>query len=116
LGCIISEFLTKKPIFFGNKEHEQIIEMLKVLGKPTEEELAELDKLGLFIPDYLDQLKVTEAIGLQQKLSLAKDDPLFDLIRLENILLNFARKMLKFVPNDRITAKNALDHKLFEAM
>lgn len=36
-GCILAEFLTREPIFPGDSALEQLIEIIKVIGTPTEE-------------------------------------------------------------------------------
>lgn len=39
IGCILAEFLTRRPIFPGKTEGSQLIEQIAILGLPTEEEL-----------------------------------------------------------------------------
>ena len=40
IGCILAEFLTRRPIFPGKTEGSQLIEQIAILGLPTREELA----------------------------------------------------------------------------
>lgn len=40
IGCILAEFLTRRPIFPGKTEGSQLIEQIAILGLPTAEELA----------------------------------------------------------------------------
>jgi len=39
IGCILAEFLTRRPIFPGKTEGSQLIEQIAILGLPTTEEL-----------------------------------------------------------------------------
>lgn len=39
IGCILAEFLTRRPIFPGKTEGSQLIEQIAILGLPTREEL-----------------------------------------------------------------------------
>jgi glycogen synthase kinase 3 beta len=39
IGCILAEFLTKRPIFPGKTEGSQLIEQIAILGLPTRQEL-----------------------------------------------------------------------------
>lgn len=39
-GCIIVELLTLEPVFPGDSSMEQLIEIIKILGTPTREQLA----------------------------------------------------------------------------
>ena len=39
LGCVIAEILLGEPIFPGDSSVDQIVEIIKVLGTPTSEEI-----------------------------------------------------------------------------
>lgn len=39
IGCILAEFLTRRPIFPGKTEGSQLIEQIAILGLPSAEEL-----------------------------------------------------------------------------
>ncbi len=39
IGCILAEFLTRRPIFPGKTEGSQLIEQIAILGLPTKDEL-----------------------------------------------------------------------------
>lgn len=39
IGCILAEFLTRRPIFPGKTEGSQLIEQIAILGLPTADEL-----------------------------------------------------------------------------
>jgi len=39
IGCILAEFLTRRPIFPGKTEGSQLIEQIAILGLPSRDEL-----------------------------------------------------------------------------
>ena len=39
IGCILAEFLTRRPIFPGKTEGSQLIEQIAILGLPSAEQL-----------------------------------------------------------------------------
>jgi serine/threonine protein kinase len=44
-GCILFELITRTPMFPGDSEGMQILEMAQLKGNPTEDEFARLSKL-----------------------------------------------------------------------
>ena len=42
IGCILAEFLTRRPIFPGKTEGSQLIEQIAILGLPTVQELKDM--------------------------------------------------------------------------
>lgn len=45
-GCVIGELLLGEPLFKGEMAHSQLIEIIKKLGSPTEEQILAMN------PDY----------------------------------------------------------------
>ena len=45
-GCVISELIKGEPLFKGELAHSQLIEIIKALGSPTEEQIFKMN------PDY----------------------------------------------------------------
>jgi len=42
IGCIMAEMYLKKPLFKGDSEIDQIYQIFKFLGTPTENEMPEV--------------------------------------------------------------------------
>lgn len=40
-GCILAELMTLEPVFPGDSSIEQLIEIIKILGTPTQQQLIE---------------------------------------------------------------------------
>ena len=117
IGCILFELLVKTPMFPGEAEGIQIVEMQQILGPPNEYEMnyyekslieqnvaelfkrcCQLEKNGKI--DILQMLKSSSAFTKMQMYSEADLKDAADLIE----------KCLKWVPKDRITADDALEH------
>ena len=45
-GCVIGELIKGEPLFKGELAHSQLIEIIKALGSPTEEQIFKMN------PDY----------------------------------------------------------------
>ena len=45
LGCVIAELLIGKPIFQGETAVDQLVEIIKILGTPT------IEQVNLMIPN-----------------------------------------------------------------
>jgi len=99
VGCIFAEMSTKRPLFPGDSEIDELFRIFRVLGTPTEETWPSVSKL----PDY----KPTFPCWAQQP--LAKLVPTLDPLGLD--LLD---KMLQYEPSKRISAKAALSHPYFD--
>jgi len=39
MGCVIAELVLNKPIFQGKSATDQLLEIMKILGKPTNDQL-----------------------------------------------------------------------------
>ncbi|KAG9509672.1 Cyclin-dependent kinase 3, partial [Fragariocoptes setiger] len=99
LGCIFAEMLTKRPLFPGKSEIDQLFRIFRTLGTPTEDEWPGVSSLPYFqssFPNWPKQL-------------------------LENLLSNcdiesvdLINKMLQYDPNKRISARNALQTEYFK--
>lgn len=100
-GCIFAELATKKALFQGQNEQNQINEIFRTLGKPNEDTWPGIGKNEDFAkidwPNYPRQ-------NLRDFISASMiDDQGLDLIY----------KMLEYEPCRRITAKQALQHPYF---
>ncbi|KAH1006432.1 hypothetical protein HUJ05_007168 [Dendroctonus ponderosae] len=97
IGCIIVELYTRKPLFCGKSEKEQLSEIVRVLGKPPKDEW----------PERSAPIKWS-AFALSEKVDLEVLVPNM----CENAL-GLVKSMLTFDPNKRISALEALSHEYF---
>eukprot|EP00899_Mesostigma_viride_P021624 jgi/Mesvir1/29463/Mv23038-RA.1 len=97
VGCIFAELVRKTPLFAGDSEVQQLLLIFKLLGTPDEVTWPGVTKLRDWhdFPQWRAQ-------------SLAKLMP-----SLEPAGIDLMEKMLKYVPSQRISAKEALKHPYF---
>lgn len=119
IGCIFGELLTRKPLFPGRSESQQIDLIFKALGSPNEELWPDYERIRLVqkmkLPTYkfnrlldmLDDRKMLSEKGfhLWNKL-LAYDPGVKTKTKPDEV---FIRK-----PTHRITAEMALKHEFFD--
>jgi len=97
IGCIFAELMLRNPYLPGNNDIHQLQVIFAALGTPTEESWPGLKLL----PDYLE-FEANAAPPLRQLFSAAGDDA-----------LDLLSWMLRFDPNARCTATEALKHPYF---
>ena len=95
IGCIFAELVLRQPLFKGEYEIEQLFKIFHVLGTPNKDIWPDVESL----PNY------------------SKEFPKFKPLKFENYFIgldkngiDLLKQMLKYDPNQRITAKQALMH------
>ncbi|KAI3777653.1 hypothetical protein L1987_47454 [Smallanthus sonchifolius] len=106
VGCIMAELLSKKPLFDGSKELEQIDKIFRTLGTPNDSIWPGYSKLPGVKSNFVKQPYNT----LRKKFPVATFTGSPVLTELGFDLLN---KFLTYDPEKRITAKEALNHGWF---
>ena len=101
LGCIFAEMLTRKPLFQGDSEIDQLFRMFRILKTPTEDIWHGVTQM----PDYKPSFPCWTQYNLKQQVK-NMDSAAFDLLQ----------KTLVYDPALRISAKEMLEHKYFESL
>jgi cyclin-dependent kinase 17 len=99
VGCIFYEMACGRPLFPGTKVDEELQLIFKCLGTPTEQTLpgvtSNSDFQALILPYYYGE-------------------PLMHLApRLDSNAIDLLEKFLRYNPNSRISAHDAMLHKFF---
>ena len=81
IGCVMAEFYTAQPLFWGNNSEQQFLKIMALLGTPSLEEMQEME-----IPN-LPSLPAIQGRGLESVLS--KQDPL---------AVDLLKQLLQFSP------------------
>ena len=95
VGCIFAEIVTRKPLFAGQNEDEQLQKIFKIRGTPNENDWPGLKELPLYP---------------QGETAVYQPQNLENFVPIDELGLDLLDKMLKCNPAERITAKQALQH------
>ncbi|XP_029470967.1 mitogen-activated protein kinase 12 [Rhinatrema bivittatum] len=101
VGCIMAEMFTGRPLFKGNDHLDQLTEIMKVTGTPTQ--------------DFVQKLQSPDAKNYIKSLPKVQKKDFAAVLRYANpMAVNLLEKMLVLDPEKRITAAAALAHPYFE--
>nr|XP_043617406.1 cyclin-dependent kinase G-2-like [Erigeron canadensis] len=106
VGCIMAELLTKKPLFDGKQELEQVSKIFSTLGTPNDSIWPGYSKLPGVKANFVKQPYST----LKKKFPVASFTGAPTLTELGFDLLS---RLLTYDPKKRITAEDALNHGWF---
>ena len=111
IGCIFAEFLTLKPLFPGKTEGSQLIEQIAVLGLPSKETMSRMsDLISKPVIDLVHKLDDMPRVDLRK--IIPKDYNKRDVEEASDLM----DQMLKWVPSERLTCKEALAHPFFDSI
>lgn len=97
-GCVFAEMLTKSPIFPGSSGVDQLVEIIKVLGTPTKDELIALNPSSA--DTKLPQIR----------------PPVFHSLfpaGTPDLVIDHLQKLLTYIPDKRLKAIEACAHPLY---
>lgn len=97
-GCIFAEMISGLPLFPGANNQDELIRIFEVCGTPTEDTWPGVSTL----PDYRASIRATKKRVLS-KIVPRMDQPTADLLD----------RMLVYIPENRISAREALDTEYF---
>jgi len=102
VGCVFAELLLGKPLFPGESGIDQLVEIIKILGTPTREEIFAMN------PHYTDF-----------KFPFIKSSPWSKVFASKKTCaeaMALLSKMLIYDPSKRISAADAMAHEFFEEL
>ena len=108
LGCIIAEFYTGSPLFTGECEHNQLVQIMEVIGVPPDNVLAISTRVKLFfesngtpkIPPNKKGIKKMPGTKKIKDIMIGAPEGLIDLVT----------QCLNWDPQTRIKPQDALKH------
>ncbi|KAI8887836.1 Pkinase-domain-containing protein [Backusella circina FSU 941] len=100
-GCVMGELLLGQPLFPGESGIDQLVEIIKVLGTPTKDQILTMN------PNYTDH-----------KFPLIKPHPLSKVFRSRTPpeAIDLLSHILQYDPKTRPTASEALVHPFFDEL
>ncbi|EAS04144.2 glycogen synthase kinase-3 (macronuclear) [Tetrahymena thermophila SB210] len=102
VGCVIAEMVLGQPIFIGESSVDQLIEIIKVLGTPTQQQIFAMN------PDHQGT-----------KMPNIKPTPwtkVFQNCRIDPLAIDLISKILVYNPEKRLKPLEALLHPFFEEL
>jgi len=99
IGCIFAEMVTKKPLFHGDSEIDQLFRIFRTLGTPTDDVWPGVSGM----PDYKPSFPNWKGGDIANNVKHMHEDG-----------IDLLKKMLVYDPAYRITAKSALNHSYFQ--
>ncbi|KAF4804933.1 Glycogen synthase kinase-3 beta [Turdus rufiventris] len=118
-GCVLAELLLGQPIFPGDSGVDQLVEIIKVLGTPTREQIREMN------PNYTEfkfpQIKAHPWTKLGQTLGTAYPkwpipDPKVFRPRTPPEAIALCSRLLEYTPTARLTPLEACAHSFFDEL
>uniref|UniRef100_A0A8C1JDX3 Glycogen synthase kinase-3 beta n=1 Tax=Cyprinus carpio TaxID=7962 RepID=A0A8C1JDX3_CYPCA len=104
-GCVLAELLLGQPIFPGDSGVDQLVEIIKVLGTPTREQIREMN------PNYTEfkfpQIKAHPWTKVSKQVFRPRTPP-------EAIAL--CSRLLEYTPTARLTPLEACAHSFFDEL
>ena len=101
VGCVLAELLLGSPMFPGESGVDQLVEIIKVLGTPSREEIRAMN------PNYTEfkfpQIKAHPWSKVFSK-------------RLPQDAVDLVARLLQYAPNKRCAAHEALTHPFFDEL
>ncbi|CAG8541469.1 4077_t:CDS:2 [Paraglomus occultum] len=101
-GCIMAEMYSGRPLFPGTTNEDQLIKIFRCMGVPNDVTWPNVTQSLDFKPN---RYKIPNPTGLQSQVPMMDKDA-----------LDLLTQMLVYVPDRRITAKEALEHRYFADM
>ncbi|XP_035415216.1 mitogen-activated protein kinase 12 isoform X2 [Cygnus atratus] len=101
VGCIMAEMITGRPLFKGNDHLDQLTEIMKIMGTPTQ--------------DFVQKLQSQDAKNYIKSLPKVQKKDFASVLKYANPLaVSLLEKMLVLDAEKRVTAAEALMHPYFE--
>lgn len=101
VGCVMAELMLGQPLFPGESGIDQLVEIIKVLGTPTREEIHAMN------PNYTDfkfpQIKAHPWSKVFSK-------------RMPEDALSLVSLFLQYTPTKRVNATEAMAHSFFDEL
>ncbi|CAI4210398.1 unnamed protein product [Parascedosporium putredinis] len=99
-GCVMAELMLGQPLFPGESGIDQLVEIIKVLGTPTREQIRTMN------PNYMEH-----------KFPQIKPHPFNKVLRKADAnAIDLIGKLLEYTPTERLSAIEAMVHPFFDEL
>lgn len=99
-GCVMAELMLGQPLFPGESGIDQLVEIIKILGTPTREQIRTMN------PNYMEH-----------KFPQIKPHPFNKVFRKADAnALDLIARLLEYTPTERLAAVDAMVHPFFDEL
>lgn len=99
-GCVMAELMLGQPLFPGESGIDQLVEIIKVLGTPTRDQIRTMN------PNYMEH-----------KFPQIKPHPFNKVFRKADAsAIELISKLLEYTPTERLSAIEAMVHPFFDEL
>lgn len=99
-GCVMAELMLGQPLFPGESGIDQLVEIIKVLGTPTREQIRTMN------PNYMEH-----------KFPQIKPHPFHKVFRkADHNAIDLIARLLEYTPTQRLAAIDAMVHPFFNEL
>eukprot|EP00825_Cyclidium_porcatum_P018844 TRINITY_DN2144_c0_g1_i2.p1 TRINITY_DN2144_c0_g1~~TRINITY_DN2144_c0_g1_i2.p1 ORF type:complete len:154 (+),score=28.91 TRINITY_DN2144_c0_g1_i2:427-888(+) len=103
VGCVIAEMVNSEPLFIGESQVDQLVEIIKVLGTPSKDQILAMNRKYDMKEFKFPVIKSKD----WKKVIRSKTD---------NLLVEFLSKILVYSPIERLSPIQALAHPYFDEL
>lgn len=97
-GCVMAELMLGQPLFPGESGIDQLVEIIKVLGTPTRDQIRTMN------PNYMEH-----------KFPQIKPHPFNKVFRkADSSAIELISRLLEYTPTERLSAIDAMVHSFFD--
>jgi len=107
IGCIISELFLGAPLFMGSSGSEQIIEIMKLLGPPSREDVFAMNPKCIKFSHF-----PVESVSWSELFKHVKDKN----TNISISAIDFIKRHLVYQPDRRVNPLDALGHEFFASL
>lgn len=99
-GCVMAELMLGQPLFPGESGIDQLVEIIKVLGTPTRDQIRTMN------PNYMEH-----------KFPQIKPHPFNKVFRkADGSAIELISRLLEYTPTERLSAIDAMIHPFFDEL
>ena len=99
-GCVMAELMLGQPLFPGESGIDQLVEIIKVLGTPTRDQIRTMN------PNYMEH-----------KFPQIKPHPFNKVFRkADGNAIDLISRLLEYTPTERLSAIEAMAHPFFDEL
>ncbi|KAK8246617.1 glycogen synthase kinase-like protein-3 beta [Phyllosticta capitalensis] len=118
-GCVMAELMLGQPLFPGESGIDQLVEIIKVLGTPTRDQIRTMNpnymehKFPQIKPHPFNKVRTSGPANMQD----TQNSPMHKVFRkADPNAIDLISKLLEYTPTQRLSAIDAMVHPFFDEL